>query len=223
MRMILVKKIKFLAAACLFGISVTANATLWNIENVLTGSSGFGASSFHEVVNNNYMSGTLLGTITTASGMMGTYDDVTGAFSLTNASLSGVGGATIDLVGNLSFGAGGLLDQISSLTIAFAGNDLTGNGDLDLFFKLGYQCCGSTDNDPNTFNSLGNGILTLWGANGWNPEADDSNSGNGTGDYSDSTTLGMDLRLKLTQVPEPTSLILMSLGLFGLGFRKFKT
>ena len=62
-----------------------ANATLWEIDLVLTGAGvpGFGASLFHDATDGAPMSGSNIGTITGGPGVLGTYDDVSGAFNAT--------------------------------------------------------------------------------------------------------------------------------------------
>jgi len=96
--------------------------------------------------------------------------------------------------------------------------------DMTLTFEDGDVCCGGNGNgtpgdDPNSFVSDGSGgaIITLWGANGYTSTSPTSGSYDNEGGP---TTVGMDLRLQLSRVPEPTTVMLMGLGLLGLGFRR---
>ena len=96
--------LKTVLFSTLLALGTSAQATLWQIDAVLTGAgvNGFGASSFHRASDSTPMSGADLGTITAGSGIFGTWDDVTGVLDATFL-LTGAGGATVDVNGSLSF------------------------------------------------------------------------------------------------------------------------
>jgi len=199
------------AAICLLGASGLAQATVYNVLDVLAGSSGFGASVFHDSSGSNPQTGTVLSNFT-GNTVSGTYDDVSGLLNVTIA-LDGTDG-TFDLNGSLVFDASGKLNDNSQLSLAFS-DPISASAlhlhDDELGFQPGYVCCGSSDQDPNSFIASGsNQIMTLWGAN--------YGGGTFTGDYGPNPPrdLGMDLRLKLTAVPVPAAAWLFGSGLLGL-------
>lgn len=211
------KVIKKLLGAGVLGVAIAvsapASAITWKIDQVLTGAgvAGFGASGFHKGDGSNVMSGASLGSIT-GSGMLGTYNDVTGVFSAV-FDFAGTGGPSFDLSGSGLF-FGGMQNKLLSnsvLTATFDGaNGPNGAAKIsNIGFKAGNICCNANGNGPNSFvtDGMGGGIITLWGADGFS-------LANGT--YSGST-VGLDLRVHLSAVPLPLTLPLLGTALFALG------
>lgn len=191
----------------LLAASGLAQATIYNVLDVLPGGSGFNASLFHNSSGTNPQTGSTISDFT-GNAVSGTYNDVTGLLDVTIA-LDGAGG-TFNLNGLLVFSGTGELNGNSQLSLVFSNPTAALHND-ELGFQSGYVCCGSSGQDPNSFiDSGGNKIMTLWGAN----------YGGGTfnGDYGPNPPrdLGMDLRLKLTAVPLPAAVWLFGSGLLGL-------
>ena len=199
----------------LFGTSA-AQADVWEIVNVLDGSSGFGASSFHDSSGGSPMSGSTLDEIIEVGGSFGTYDDVSGELNVTGLTLAG--GGSFTLTGNLLF-PGSTLAPASTVDVDFTGQGAS-LSDTTIGFMAGYVCCGSTNEDPNSFivSSSGpgsTGIMSLWGANF-------------TGDFDGLTypgsTIGMDIRLGMVfdsfsppaTVPVPAAAWLFGSAILGL-------
>lgn len=204
---------KILSGLVLAACCTAASATTYNVTMVLSGGGGFGASLFHDASGANVMSGNTVGTITNISGMLGTYDDVTGAFfaDLDVVPVVGTDPTSFTLTGTLLFDGAGVLASNSSLAIDFSPNAISPMTDGNIGFLPGYVCCGSTDNDPNSFlaDTNGNLIMSLWGANFSSGLPFD-------GTYDNKTNLGMDLRIKLEPVPVPAAVWLFGSGLMGL-------
>jgi hypothetical protein len=194
-----------------------ANATLWQVDNVSTGSDGgLGFSSLHEANDDSPMTGDKLVDITSASG---SYDDVSGALNLVLA-LSNTDNMTF--MGTMLFNNGGINDgfltsdsslSYTSLDILAASafgvaNSLGASG---TFGFLGGDVCCTGSYDPNSFQAVTNGgglhYLTLWGA--------DYGGGTFLGNYTDSI-VGMDIRLELSEVPVPAAIYLFASSLLGL-------
>lgn len=236
----LVDKFIVVSAAAVLALTAVspASATTWVITNVLSVSSGgFGASSFHDA-RGNVMSGSTLANLP-ATSAAGTYDDVTGALSLTATVTQGsntffVSGTSTS---GFLFNAGGFLSSNSTMDITFTDDfdmpgsvpTITSGTTTEMGFKLGDVCCsgGITNGNPNSFAQLGGTsderFMTLWGANNFN-------TANGTYHHGSESTLGMDLRIRMergitsTEVPAPTTTLIFGLGLLGLGYmRRRKT
>ncbi len=198
---------RLLAASGLLAVSGLAQATIYNVLEVLPGGSGFNASLFHNSSGTNPQTGATISDFT-GNAVFGTYNDVTGLLDVTIA-LDGTGG-TFNLNGSLVFAGSGELNANSQLSLVFS-NPTSALHDDELGFQSGYVCCGSSGQDPNSFvDSSGNKIMTLWGAN--------YGGGTFTGDYGPNPPrdLGMDLRLKLTAVPLPAAVWLFGSGVLGL-------
>ena len=207
------KSIIGITFASLAVVSFSANATLYNITNVLQGNDGgYQFSSFHDASGSDPMTGGKLADITNPV-VSGSYDDVSGVFdavlTVSNA------GPTVTLSGNLLFDGSGFLNPSSTLSVDFDGSDGL-LADTTIGFLPGDICCNGTG-DPNSFKTIGGSlVMSLWGAN-WdygNSQDFDGTSGNTT-PYLGST-LGMDLRVELTAVPVPAAVWLFGSGLLGL-------
>ena len=196
--------IKSVAAITLLGASTMAQAAIYNIDNVLNGSSGFNASLFHDASGSDPMTGATLATIPSVSVISGSYNDATGDF---NATMGVSTGGSFTLSGSGLLFSGGTLAANSQLSITFS-NPTGSLQDNEIGFLPGYICCGSSGLDPNSFIAdSGSMVMTLWGAN----------FGGGTFDGNYYThDLGMDLRLSMTSVPIPATVWLLGSGLLGL-------
>jgi PEP-CTERM motif len=215
-------------AACVALVPISASATVWMVNHVHGGSSGFGASGFHDASGGSPMSGNALSVL--GPNVFGTYNDASGLLSVDVQIDSGEGGAGFSLLGNLLFGGNVLLGP-STLFANFLGTvtdpDWGGTvlGSTTLGFRPGFVCCGSSDNDPNSFviGPPDEAIMTLWGADGF-----DMTANNNTGGYTNATLLGMDLRLHMTktgggnQIPEPGTLAVFGVGLMALGLVRMR-
>ncbi len=203
---------KLFAAVTLLAASSLAQAgTVYKILTVMDGSSGFGASLFHDASGSNIASGNTLADIPSIGVVSGTFDDGSGTLNVTmNVSTGG----TFTLSGSgLIFDGSGTLAANSQLSIRFS-NPTGVLQDDEIGFWPGYLCCGKTDQDPNSF-VAGNGmmVMSLWGAN--------FGGGTFTGSYDDAfgnrlATYGMDLRLGMAPVPVPAAVWLFGSGLLGL-------
>ena len=193
------------------------SATTWNITNVLdvNNENGFSASSLHDASGGSVMSGPNLGNIS-GVGVLGTFNDETGDFNAT-FDLSGSGGPTMSLMGNLLFGSAtggfGSLFQNSTLSVDFDGT-VKGLSSTVIGFIQGIVCCNPITG-PNSFNMGPNGtaIMTLWGADGFHDHGNTYMS-----QYHKYPKIGMDLRISLAPVPLPAALPLLASALAGLGF-----
>jgi len=203
--------LKSISAVYLLFSANLVQAALYNINTVMNGSSGFNASLFHDASGASPMSGSSLADIPSIPVISGTYDDISGDFIATmNVSTGG----SFTLSGSGFLFSGGSLASNNQLNISFT-NPSGALVNDEIGFLPGYICCGSTDQDPNSFvaNTSGEMIMSLWGAN----------FGGGTfaGSYDDASgarlaTYGMDLRLSLTPVPVPAAAWLFGSGLIGL-------
>jgi len=211
--------IKSVAAVALLTGSHLAQAAIYNINTVMSGSSGFNASLFHDATGTSAMSGATLASIPSVSVLSGTYDDISGAF---NATMNISTGGSFTLSGTGLLFTGGSLASNSQMSISFT-NPTGALVNDEIGFLPGYICCGATNQDPNSFVSSTNGmVMTLCGAN--------FGGGIFAGSYDDSAgnrlaTYGMDLRLNLTLVPVPAAAWLFGSGLvslIGLARRKKK-
>ncbi len=222
------KVISTVAIGAVTGVMLSAtvaNATIWDVVAVLSGSSGgFGFSAFHDA-RPPVMSGSNLGAISDGTGaVFGSFNDATGEFA---ATLTANGSEfTLASFGTkvLNFGGGSdFLQGPAELNIDFGSSSITlGDGSFLTTAVLGFRgtdvCCNGGDSDPNSFNIASNGltaIMTLWGANGFD----------GEDAYDGTSTLGMDLRLSFNRdpsqigvVPLPAALPLYGTGLALMGF-----
>lgn len=196
-----------------------SQASLFSVNTILNGNDGgFGYSSLHEANDSSPMSGSILTTISSATG---TYDDVSGA---TNLVFELANQDTLTLTGTLIFNGSGLLASNSELAYSGMTNlaastfgssvSLASSGDFG--YLPGAVCCSGADYPPNSFmQDLGGSdlhYLTLWGA--------DFGSDIFGGSY-DGSKIGMDFRVELSAVPIPAAAWLFGSALIGLvGFSK---
>ncbi len=215
----------------LFALSGTGNAAIWNISSVEMGTDGgFGFSGFHYSGNagsganhdNNAMTGSTISdsdidSFTTG----GTYNDSTGAFNI--SLILDNGNNVVDFTGNLNLnpGAYSFLNASFQSALSLPTNETLGNN-VQIGYIGGPVCCNG-QYKPNGFEILGNtAIMSLWGAS-W----DYGNNQSFNGSY-EGSLLGMDLRLKFNKspnnnsVPEPSTWLLITLAIGGMGFSRLK-
>lgn len=228
----LVDKVIIVAASAALAFTAIgpASATTWVVTNVLIVSNegGFGASSFHNATGSE-TSGGILANIS-GSGLLGSYNDVTGALSVsaTVTQNSNVFSMSLASTGPLQFNGAGYLAAHNTLDLTFdddsnetAGTILSGTT-TQMGFKLGDVCCSGPTN-PNSFKQPGGDAderwITLWGA-------DNFNTATGTYDSGSESTLGLDLRIRLekttttVEVPAPAAHVILGLGLIGPAYMR---
>ncbi len=207
------KSIIGVTCAGLAVVSFGANATVYNITNVLQGDDdGYQFSSFHDADDTSPMSGPKLANIT-GPVISGSYNDVSGAFDAV-LTVSDAG-PNVTLSGNLQFDVTGFLNPSSTLSVDFDGLGLSPLlVDTTIGFLPGDICCSGTG-DPNSFKSIGDSlVMSLWGAD-WD-YGDASNFSSDAAYPYQGSKLGMDLRVELTAVPVPAAVWLFGSGLIGL-------
>jgi hypothetical protein len=213
------KVVQLSFASVVLLVNSAAEATVYDITGVLNGvDGGFGFSGFHYAgdggsgVNGdgNPMTGSALAGIPTATGFLGSYDDVSGAFTATLGSdFAPI--PTFTLSGNMLFDGAGFLAPASTLDITF--HTIAGDFTTGMDFAAGQVCC-SGANPPNSFDGS---LLSLWGANSTVDLTSIAVVMNYFPEYVyTDPLLGMDLRLELTAVPVPAAVWLFGSGLIGL-------
>ncbi len=174
----LISKVAIGAVTGVLLSATVASATIWDIVDVLSGTSGgFGFSGFHDASGSNLMSRDDLGSISSGPGtILGSFNDTNRDF---NATLT-TNGSDFTLASFrtnvLNFGGGsGFLTGPAELNVEFLSSPII-FGDSSLLtttvigFRSGDVCCTASLSDPNLSNIATDGmtaIMTLWGANGF--------------------------------------------------------
>jgi len=217
------KVVQLSFASVMLVVSSVAEAAVYDITGVLSGVDGdFGFSGFHYAGNGGSgvngdgdpMTGSPLADIPAATGLLGSYNDVTGDFTATLGSdFAPI--PTFTLSGNMLFDGSGFLASTSTLNITFHTTTLAGDFDFTtgMDFAAGQVCCSGT-NPPNSFDGT---LLSLWGANSIVDLSSITDVMYLFPEYTHANPLlGLDLRLELTAVPVPAAAWLFGSGLIGL-------
>ena len=117
--------IRSLAFPILLGLSAASQATIWNIDAVLTASNNnsFNASLFHDANDTTQMTtGGWTALIVSGTGPRGTYNDANGFF---DAEFNLVDGGTVSVEGTLLFDGSGALSTLASLEVIFDATAIT--------------------------------------------------------------------------------------------------
>ncbi len=189
------------------------------ITEVLSGSdNGFGFSAIHHATGCSSMCGSNFSGVSLSNAGESFFhiDDLSGNenFKL-YLSLDAFGGSALTLSGVLDFSVddGNLIGTIFA---DFADDNIH----EDTFFKFVQGTMPIAGMNVPSPNGVDGNLLSLWGANSTaNPLP------NSIGFNSNTADLGIDLVLKWedsVNVPAPSSLMLLALGLLGLGFRRTK-
>lgn len=211
------KIIRPLVLATTMALTFSSHSQANVITEVLSGSdNGFGFSGIHHATGCSSMCGSNFSSVSLSNAGESFFhiDDLTGDdnFKL-YLNLDNFGGSLLTLSGVLNFNV-----AVGELIGTIAADFTDENIHADTFFKFVQGTMPIAGMNVPSPNGIDGSLLSLWGANS---TAD--HLPNSIGFNTNTADLGMDLVLRWedsVSVPAPGSLMLLTLGLFGLGLRR---